>query len=126
MNNHSNNDVINYTYIVKCADGSLYTGWTNHIEERIRAHNEGRGAKYTRSRRPVELVYLKTFETKEQAMSCEYRIKKLTRKQKMALIESGSETSALPQDLPEILRSAAFTGDFSAPGTPGRPAGRPH
>ena len=62
---------MNYTYIVKCRDGTLYTGWTNDIEKRVRAHNEGRGAKYTKSRRPVELVYMEKFQTKEEAMSSE-------------------------------------------------------
>ena len=64
---------MNYTYIVKCRDGTLYTGWTNDIEKRVRAHNEGRGAKYTKSRRPVELVYMEKFQTKEEAMSREYQ-----------------------------------------------------
>ena len=59
---------MNYTYILKCSDGSLYTGWTNHLEERVKAHNEGRGAKYTRGRRPVELVYSERLETKEEAL----------------------------------------------------------
>ena len=49
---------MNYTYILKCKDGTLYTGWTNDLDKRVKAHNEGRGAKYTRSRTPVELVYL--------------------------------------------------------------------
>ena len=62
---------MNYTYIVRCSDGSLYTGWTNDLEKRIRAHNEGKGAKYTKSRRPVELVYYESFEKKEEAMSRE-------------------------------------------------------
>ena len=49
---------MNYTYMVKCADGTLYTGWTNRVEKRLKAHNEGKaGAKYTRAKRPVELVY---------------------------------------------------------------------
>ena len=52
---------MNYTYIVKCKDGTLYTGWTNDIEKRIEAHNAGKGAKYTKTRRPVELVYLEEF-----------------------------------------------------------------
>ncbi len=77
----------NYTYIVKCADGTYYTGWTNCIEKRIAAHNSGRGAKYTRSRGPVELVYLEMLPTKEMAMSREAKIKALTRKEKEALIE---------------------------------------
>lgn len=55
---------MNYTYIVKCSDGSLYTGWTNNLEKRIKDHNAGRGAKYTKARRPVVLVYKEEFPTK--------------------------------------------------------------
>lgn len=77
---------MNYTYIVRCADGTLYTGWTNDLEKRMKAHNEGMGAKYTRSRRPVELVYSEEHETKEEAMSREYRIKRMSRQQKMELV----------------------------------------
>ena len=77
---------MNYTYIVRCKDDTLYCGWTNNIEKRIASHNAGTGAKYTRSRKPVELVYFETFETKEEAMSREYAIKQLTRKQKLDLI----------------------------------------
>ncbi|WP_462332975.1 GIY-YIG nuclease family protein [Schwartzia sp. (in: firmicutes)] len=80
-----------FTYILKCADGTLYTGWTNDIEKRLAAHNAGKGAKYTRTRRPVELVYCEKYETKEEAMSRECAIKKLTRVQKEALIVSGSD-----------------------------------
>ncbi len=79
---------MNYTYIIECSDGSLYCGWTNNIEKRILAHNEGRGAKYTRGRAPVKLVYLETFETKEEAMSREFYIKKLSREDKLRLISS--------------------------------------
>ncbi len=82
---------MNYTYILKCSDGSLYTGWTNHLEERIQAHNEGRGAKYTRSRRPVELIYYERMETKEEAMRREYAIKQLNRQQKLELIAQQGE-----------------------------------
>lgn len=78
----------NYTYILKCADGSLYTGWTNHLKERVAAHQSGHGAKYTRGRRPVELVYYETFSTKEEAMSREYAIKHMNRTDKLALIAS--------------------------------------
>ena len=78
---------MNYIYIVRCSDGTLYTGWTNDLEKRIKAHNEGRGAKYTRARRPVELVYSETLETKEEAMRREYAIKHMTREQKIKLIE---------------------------------------
>ena len=77
---------MNYTYIVKCRDGTLYTGWTNDIEKRVRAHNEGRGAKYTKSRRPAELVYMEKFQTKEEAMSREYHIKRMSREEKKRLI----------------------------------------
>ena len=76
---------MNYTYIVRCSDGTFYTGWTNDLEKRIAAHNSGEGAKYTRCRRPVELVYYESFETKEEAMSREWHIKRLTRKQKAEL-----------------------------------------
>ena len=71
-----------------CRDGSLYCGWTNHLDERIKAHNDGKGAKYTRCRRPVELVYYETFDTKEEAMRREHAVKRLSRKQKMMLIEN--------------------------------------
>ena len=76
---------MNYTYIVRCADGTFYTGWTNDIEKRIQAHNSGGGAKYTRSRLPVTLVYYESYETKEEAMSREWHIKRMTRAQKMKL-----------------------------------------
>lgn len=79
---------MNYTYIVQCADGTLYAGWTNCLQKRLKAHNEGKaGAKYTRSKRPVKLVYYEGFETKEEAMRREYAIKQLTRKQKLNLME---------------------------------------
>lgn len=77
----------NYTYLLRCADESLYCGWTNHLEERLHAHNQGKGAKYTKCRRPVELAYYETFETKEEAMKREAAIKKLTRKEKLNLIQ---------------------------------------
>lgn len=76
----------NYTYILECADGSLYTGWTNHLKERVLTHNRGKGAKYTRTRRPVTLVYYEEFSTKEAAMSREWQIKQLSRAQKLKLI----------------------------------------
>ncbi|MBQ8814527.1 MAG: GIY-YIG nuclease family protein [Lachnospiraceae bacterium] len=76
-----------YTYMVRCNDGTLYTGWTYDLKKRMEAHNSGKGAKYTRSRVPVELVYVETFSTKEEAMSREFKIKRLTRTQKQQLIE---------------------------------------
>ncbi|MBQ3862515.1 MAG: GIY-YIG nuclease family protein [Schwartzia sp.] len=80
-----------YTYILRCADGTLYTGWTNDIEKRLAAHNAGKGAKYTKPRLPVELVYYEAHGTKEEAMSREYEIKQLTRTQKETLIASRSD-----------------------------------
>ena len=81
---------MNYTYIVRCKDNSLYCGWTNDLERRIESHNKGTGAKYTKSRGPVELVYYEAFDTKEEAMRREYAIKQLTRVQKINLIEGKS------------------------------------
>lgn len=83
---------MNYTYIVRCRDGSLYTGWTTDVDRRVKEHNEGKGAKYTHSRRPVELVYYETFETKEEAMKREYAIKQLRRDEKERLIKSAALT----------------------------------
>lgn len=77
---------MNYTYIVQCSDGTLYTGWTNDLEKRIEAHNRGKGAKYTKTRLPVHLVYYEEFPTKEEAMSREYGIKRLSRTEKLNLI----------------------------------------
>ena len=77
---------MNYTYILRCADGTLYTGWTNDLDRRIRAHAAGHGGKYTRTRLPVELVYHEEFATKEQAMSREWHIKRMRREEKLSLI----------------------------------------
>lgn len=85
----------NVTYILKCNDNSLYTGWTNAITHRLKMHNEGKGAKYTRGRGPVELVYLEEFETKQEAMSREAKIKRLTRKEKLLLIETYQQEQKL-------------------------------
>lgn len=75
-----------YTYMVRCADQSLYTGWTNHLEQRVAAHNSGHGAKYTKSRRPVTLVYYEVFENRRDAMRREYAIKQLSKKEKEQLV----------------------------------------
>ena len=77
---------MNYTYIVKCSDETYYTGWTNNLEKRIQTHNAGKGAKYTKVRRPVELVYYEEFATKEEAMQREYAIKQLKQCKKEELI----------------------------------------
>ena len=79
---------MNYTYILKCGDGSLYTGWTNDLEKRIKCHNAGKGAKYTRSRRPVVLVYREQAADRSAALRRERAIKRLTRKQKLELIQN--------------------------------------
>ena len=73
----------------------MYTGWTNDITHRLKVHNEGKGAKYTRGRGPVELVYLEEFETKQEAMSREAKIKRLTRKEKLLLIETYQQEQKL-------------------------------
>ena len=82
---------MNYTYIVECSDHTFYTGWTNDLEKRIQAHNDGKGAKYTKTRRPVQLVYHEVFDTKQEAMQREYAIKQLSRRQKEDLIKNKGE-----------------------------------
>lgn len=74
-----------YTYIVRCADDSLYTGFTTDVKKRVAAHNEGKGAKYTKSRRPVRLVWHQGFPTKQEAMHWEWMIKQWPRKKKVQL-----------------------------------------
>lgn len=77
-----------YVYILKCADGTLYTGFTNDLKKRLKAHNSGKGAKYTRNRLPVRLVYSETFSDKREAMSREWHIKHdMTREEKLKLID---------------------------------------
>ncbi len=83
---------MNYTYILECADGTFYCGWTNDLEKRLASHNAGKGAKYTKPRLPVRLIYYEEFLTKEEAQSREWHIKKLSRKAKEKLIESKKET----------------------------------
>lgn len=73
-------------YMLECSDGSLYTGWTNHLQARIDAHNSGNGAKYTKGRGPVRCVYVETFASKEEAMSREFAVKRLKRPDKEELI----------------------------------------
>ncbi len=80
----------NYAYIVECKDQSLYCGWTNDLERRVAAHNAGKGAKYTRNRGPVRLVYYEEFATKEEAMSREWHLKRLSHQEKVALCKGTS------------------------------------
>jgi putative endonuclease len=76
-----------YCYILKCADGTFYTGWTTDPERRVSQHNKGIGAKYTSTRRPVELVYLETHPNRREAMKRELAIKKMKREQKSRVVE---------------------------------------
>jgi len=78
---------MHYVYLVRCADSTLYCGWTTDLEKRVRAHNSGQGAKYTRSRRPVKLVYAEEFAEKQEALSREWHLKRLSRAEKIRLIE---------------------------------------
>ncbi len=77
-----------YCYIVECVDGSLYTGWTTDPERRVKEHNTGKGAFYTRWRRPVSLKYLEETTNRSAAQRREYEIKKLTRQKKLALVKA--------------------------------------
>ncbi|WP_293695815.1 GIY-YIG nuclease family protein [uncultured Phascolarctobacterium sp.] len=77
-----------FVYMLRCKDGSLYTGWTNNLEHRLAMHNSGRGAKYTRGRGPLALVYSEELPDKEAALRRECAIKKLRREQKLALLQT--------------------------------------
>ncbi len=77
-----------FTYILECADGTLYTGWTEHLDRRVKAHNAGRGARYTRGRRPVRLVYWETHPSRNAAQRREAALRRLSRAQKQRLIHS--------------------------------------
>ena len=74
-----------WVYMLRCADGTLYTGWTNDTEKRLAAHNRGTASKYTRGRRPVEMIFIEGFETRAEAMSREREIKALDRARKLLL-----------------------------------------
>ena len=96
---------MNYTYILECSDGSYYCGWTNDLKKRLKAHNSASGSKYTRTRLPVVLVYYEEFLTKEEAMSREWHIKRLSRAEKEKLISGfliePSVVSGQPSDKDE-------------------------
>ena len=79
---------MNYVDLLRCADGSLYCGWTTDPEKRLAAHNSGRGAKYTRSRRPVALAWLEAYEDRHEALSREWHIKRMNREEKQRLCKS--------------------------------------
>ena len=103
-----------YVYVLACADGTLYTGYTNDVEQRVRTHNAGKGAKYTRSRTPVEVVAQARFATKHEAMSAEFRFKHLSRCAKDNLL-ARAHVEGFTQVLAE-LRSGAEDEGASAAG----------
>lgn len=80
-----------YTYILKCSDNTLYTGWTTDIKRRVKQHNMEKGAKYTKGRCPVVLVHLEEYDDKIEAMKREYEIKQMSRKEKILLINNSGE-----------------------------------
>ncbi|WP_135827694.1 GIY-YIG nuclease family protein [Halorussus halobius] len=81
-----------WVYVVECVDGSFYTGYTTDVERRVREHDRGEGAKYTRGRTPVELVHVEAFDSRSAAMSREYEVKRLTRAGKERLVDSDAGT----------------------------------
>lgn len=82
---------MNHTYMIECEDGSLYTGWTNNLEKRFAMHVAGKGAKYTRSHKPVRIVYDEISDTPQQAQKREYQIKRMSHAQKLALIKQSDK-----------------------------------
>ena len=102
---------MNYTYILQCKDGSLYTGWTNDIEKRLGDHRSGRGARYTKGRGPLELIYLEVSDSRSQAMRREAWIKRLTRQK---------EADFDPKQRLERASCGMGTGEPAAAGTAGR------
>jgi putative endonuclease len=76
-----------YAYVLRCSDGTFYTGYTTDVERRVAEHDAGKGAKYTRGRTPVELVHVESFESRSAAMSREYEIKQLSRAEKEQLVD---------------------------------------
>lgn len=106
---------MNYTYLLRCADGSLYCGWTNHLEERVKAHNSGKGAKYTKAKRPVTLAYYEEYGTKEEAMKREVAIKKLSKASKETMIREAAEMKIM---ISPAKRMRVRNDDFPYSGIP--------
>lgn len=102
-----------YVYVLACADGTLYTGYTNDVEQRVRTHNAGKGAKYTRSRTPVEVVAQACFATKHEAMSAEFRFKHLSRCAKDSLL-ARAQVEGFTQVLAELRSGAEDEGTSAA------------
>ncbi|MBR6862361.1 MAG: GIY-YIG nuclease family protein [Acidaminococcaceae bacterium] len=82
---------MNYVYLLRCSDDTLYCGWTTDLDARVATHNRGRGAKYTRSRLPVELVYHEVYADLHDALSREWHIKRMSRDEKLRLIDGNGE-----------------------------------
>ena len=89
---HKSGRIPNHEFYLYCQMCGRHTGWTNDLKRRMKAHNAGKGAKYTKNRRPVSLEYFESYETKEEAMRREYEIKQLTRKEKLKLIKIVTES----------------------------------
>lgn len=83
-----------YVYMLRCADNSLYTGWCKDLDQRLKTHNSGKGAKYTRSRLPVKLVFYEEIADKSQALKEEIRLKKLSKKKKEELVKNFKEKNS--------------------------------
>ena len=90
---------MNFVYILRCSDDTLYCGWTTDLEHRVAVHNSGVGAKYTRSRRPVEIVYYEEYEDRHEARSREWHIKRMSRGEKLDLVNrKGSHDGEKPSE----------------------------
>ena len=87
---------MHYVYVLECADGTLYTGYTTDVARRVAEHDAGEGAKYTRGRTPVDLRHVETFDSKSAALSREHEIKSLSRASKERLLAAGGVPSDLP------------------------------
>jgi len=88
-----------YVYLLRCADGSLYTGYTTDLDARLATHNAGKGAAYTRSRLPVVLVHAEPFATKSEALRREIELKRWPRSRKLALLVAGEDRITVPRDV---------------------------
>ncbi len=102
-----------FVYILKCADDSLYTGWTIDLARRLQAHNRGKGAKYTRHRLPVKLVYAEEHATQTAAMQREYAIKRLSRREKLALIASGNNSVDRRKSMTKLTKIEGIGGTYA-------------
>jgi len=100
-----------YVYMLRCRDGSLYTGWTYDLTARLAAHNAGRGSRYTAGRRPVTLVYREQWPDKPSALRREIALKKLSRRQKLALV--ARHGAPVPECLPSRLAAGQSSGQIS-------------